>query len=216
MVGPGLPVTVSPTDAGPVLVGWDEDRLVVRRVAGPEVVPVTATANNVRAVIGEDVTILSDVPIGRATVTESRRQSVMVVVSLLPGLMLTCDSKLEVAAGAGNLAVRVGTFQIAGEDRSRSGTIESGGALGVIDWEPDGLSDLLGAGSTPALLWLAVGRSLRLVAPVDIERGRVLSLANRPHWVLVRSTAGRAMLVPGRGLRIRMAQAVRRMTGNAG
>ena len=84
---------------------------------------------------------------------------------------------------------------------------------GVIEWDPQGLAELLSAGNRPALVWLSVGISLRLVAPVELDLGRVLALDVGDRWVLAPSTSGRAMLVPGRGLRIRLAQAARRLRG---
>ena len=75
------------------------------------------------------------------------------------------------------------------------------------------MAELLSAGTAPALVWLSVGISLRLVAPVELDLGRVLALDVGDRWVLAPSTSGRAMLVRGRGLRIRLAQAARRLRG---
>ena len=83
VLGPGLPLTVSPTVAGPVLLGWDEQEGVVRRVTGPDPIPVTARLTSVRAAVGEDVTVLSELPIARARVTAGREASMSVEVALL-------------------------------------------------------------------------------------------------------------------------------------
>jgi hypothetical protein len=213
VVGPGLPVTVLPTEAGPVLVGWDEEHGVVHRSTSPETVPVTGRLTSVRAAVGEDVTVLSEVLIARARVVDSRATSTDVEVHLLPGLALSDDSEFAVAAGAGDLAVKVGRFRIlerAGATQGSSGTVQ-----GRIEWDAQGLAALQRTGAAPALVWLAVGRSLRTVGPVNLDRGRVLSLDVGGRWVLAPSAVGRAMLVPGRGLRIRAAQFVHRMNRKA-
>ena len=211
VVGPGLPITVAPTEAGAVTVGWDEQQGVVRRVVGPDPIPVTGRLTSMRAAVGEDITVLSEVPIARARVVGSRVMSTDVELQLLPGLALTGDSELSVAAGAGDHAVRVGRFRFAGGAGGAGGAGTPGvGVAGVIAWDPQGLAELRRAGAAPALVWLAVGRSLRLVAPLELDPGRVLALEVGDRWVLAPSTTGRAMLVPGRGLRIRSAQAARR------
>jgi len=210
VVGPGLPVTVAPTLAGPVLVAWDEEDGVVRRVGGPDPVPVTGRRTSLRAAVGQDVTVLSEVPIARARVVASRATSTDLEVRVLPGLVLTSDSELTVAAGSGDHAVAVGQFWLAGSHGAAQGSAEV--AVGVIEWDRAGLAALRDTGAPPALVWLAVGRSLRMVGPVTLDAGRVLALDAGGRWVLAPSTTGRAMLVPGRGLRIRMAQAARRWT----
>jgi hypothetical protein len=130
-------------------------------------------------------------------------------VQLLPGLALADDSEFEVAAGAGDLAVRVGRFRL--HERPGAAQANSGGVQGWIEWDAQGLAALQLTEAAPALVWLAVGRSLRTVGPVGLDRGRVLSLDVGGRWVLAPSAVGRAMLVPGRGLRIRAAQFVHRM-----
>jgi hypothetical protein len=127
-------------------------------------------------------------------------------VQLLPGLRLTDDTELLVAAGAGDRAVQVGRFQMAVNGPGVGQT--SGAASGSIHWDAGGLAQLRGDGTAPALVWLAVGRSLRTAGPVDLDPGRILTLDVGGRWTLAPSTSGRAMLVPGRGLRIRAAQAV--------
>jgi glycosyltransferase involved in cell wall biosynthesis len=208
VIGPGLPVTVAPTDRGAVLVGWDEQAGLVRRVVGPDPIPVTGRLTSVRASVGEDVTVLSEVPIARARVVGSSSGSTTLDLTLLPGLALTDDSELAVAAGAGDRVVRVGRFRLApgGSDTS------PGAVAGAIEWDPQALAELRGAGGLPALVWLAVGRSLRIAVPVEVDPGRVVTLDVAGPWVLAASRTGRAMLVPGRALRIRAAQAARRMT----
>jgi glycosyltransferase involved in cell wall biosynthesis len=207
--GPGLPVTVAPTEARTVLVGWDEEQGVVRRVTGPDPVAVTGRLTSVRADVGEDVTVLSEIPIARARVSSSRATSTDLEVHLLPGLALTAESELAVAAGAGDHAVRVGRFRLAGGEADPAKPRDT--VLGVIEWDAQGLAELLSAGTAPALVWLSVGISLRLVAPVELDAGRVLALDAGDRWVLAPAASGRAMLVPGRGLRIRLAQAARRL-----
>ena len=202
VLGPGLPVTVAPTEAGTVLVGWDGEQGVVRRVTGPDPVPVTGRLTSVRADVGEDVTVLSEIPIARARVSTSSATSTDLEVHLLPGLVLTAESELSVAAGVGDNAVRVGRFRLAGGEADSAKPADA--VQGVIEWDAKGLADLLSTGTAPALVWVAVGRSLRLVAPVEIDTGRVLALDLGDRWVLAPSTSGRAMLVPGRGLRIRV------------
>jgi hypothetical protein len=163
----------------------------------------------VRASVGEDVTVLSEVPIARARVVGSQAAATDVEVQLLPGLTLAADSEFEVAAGAGDLAVQVGRFRL--HERPGAAQESSGGVQGRIEWDAQGLAALQRTGAAPALVWLAVGRSLRMVGPVNLDRGRVLSLDVGGRWVLAPSAVGRAMLVPGRGLRIRAAQFVHRM-----
>lgn len=68
------------------------------------------------------------------------------------------------------------------------------------------------AGSA-ALLSLAAGRRLRQLGPVDFVAGRPVSLRVGGRWVLAATRSGRAMLVPGRGARIRAASVVRRLLG---
>lgn len=210
VLGPGLPVIVAPTESGPVVLGWDEDQAAVRRLPALGAVAVTGRVTSVRATVGEDVTILSDVPIARARVSRSLGASTQVDLEMLPGLTLTDGSVLKVAAGAGDRALRVGSFRLVGEPRPR----DPGALTGIIDWDAEGLVELGRQGVAPALVWLAVGRSLRTVAPVHLDAGRVLALEVGGRWVLAPSTAGRAMLVPGHGVRIRVAQAVRRLVGN--
>ena len=211
VVGPGLPVTVAPTDSGAVLVGWDDQQGVVRRVEGPDPIPVTGRLTSVRAAVDEDITVLSEVPIARARLVGSRTTTTDVEVRLMPGLVLTDGSELSVAAGAGDHVVQVGRFRMAEGDAEPPGTL-----MGVIEWDGTALSALRRTGAAPALVWLAVGRSQRLVAPVELDAGRVLALTVGDRWVLAPSTTGRAMLVPGRGLRIRASQAARRVTGKRG
>ncbi len=210
VIGPGLTTTVAPTDSGVVLVGWDDQQGVVRRVAGPDPVPVTARLTSVRAAVGEDVTVLSELPIARARVLGSRATATDLEVTLLPGLALTEDSELSVAAGAGEHSVRVGRFRLS--DSGAGPARDSGAITGAIRWDAEGLAELRATGAAPALVWLAAGRSLRTVAPVELDAGRVLRLSPATRWVLAPSTSGRAMLVPGRGLRIRAAQVTRRLT----
>jgi hypothetical protein len=211
VLGPGLPVTVAPTEAGTILVGWDEDQVMVRRVTGPDPVLVTGRLTSVRADVGEDVTVLSEIPIARARVSSSGPTSTGLEVHLLPGLALTAESELAVAAGAGDHAVRVGRFRLIGAAADPSKPADA--VPGVIEWDAQGLAELLSAGTAPALVWLSVGISLRLVAPVELDMGRVLALDVGDRWVLAPAHSGRAMLVPGRGLRIRLAQAARRVRG---
>jgi glycosyltransferase involved in cell wall biosynthesis len=212
VIGPGLPATVAPTDGGAVVVGWDDEAGVVRRIVGPDPIPVTGRLTSVRASVGEDVTVLSEVPIARARVVGASAGTTTLDVTLLPGLALTDGTELAVAAGAGDLAVRVGLFRLA-----PGGSDPSPGAVGgAILWDPEALAELKGAGGPPALVWLAVGRSLRLAAPVEIDPGRALALDVAGPWVLAPSRTGRAMLVPGRALRIRAAQAARRLTRKRG
>ena len=212
VIGPGLPVTVAPTDRGAVVVGWDEQAGVVRRVVAPDPIPVTGRLTSLRASVGEDVTVLSEVPIARARVVGSSSETTTLDVTLLPGLALTDGTELAVAAGAGDRAVRVGRFR-----RAPGVSDTSPGAVGgAIEWDPQALAELKGAGGLPALVWLAVGRSLRMAAPVEIDPGRVLALDPAGPWVLAPSRTGRAMLVPGRALRIRAAQAARRLTRKRG
>ncbi len=144
VVGPGLPVTVAPTESGPVLVGWDEESGTVRRVPGPDVVPVTGRRTSLRAEVGEDITVLSEVPIARARVIGSDSSSTSVEVQLLPGLALTGGSELSVAAGAGDQAVRVGSFRLAAGPEAAPGS--AGTHLGAIEWDAQGLSALRGFG----------------------------------------------------------------------
>jgi hypothetical protein len=144
-------------------------------------------------------------------VTSSRATSTDLEVHLLPGLVLRAESELSVAAGAGDHTVRVGRFRLAGGEADSAKPANA--VQGVIEWDAQGLADLLRTGAAPALVWVAVGRSLRLVAPVEIDWGRVLALDLGDRWVLAPSTSGRAMLIPGRGLRIRLAQAARRLAG---
>lgn len=212
VIGPGLPATVAPTDAGPVVLGWDEEQGDVRRLPDPGTVPITGRLTSVRASVGEDATVLSDVPIARARVSRPLGPSTAVRLELLPGLTLTDDSVLSVAASAGDRAVRVGTLRLA--SRGEAPAAEKDTPTGIIDWDADGLVELGTQGATPALVSLAVGRSLRMVGPVDLDRGRVLALGMGGPWVLAPSTAGRAMLVPGRGIRIRIAQVLHRVQGN--
>jgi hypothetical protein len=214
VVGPGLPDTVAPTDSGAVLVGWDEPAGLVRRIVGPDPIPVVGRLTSVRATVGEDVTVLSEVPIARARVAGSNATATNVEVHVLPGLALTGSSELAVAAGAGDQAVRVGRFRLVDIERGPRTSLSP--HAGVIEWDAEGLADLRRSGAAPALVWLAVGRSLRLVAPVEIDAGRVLALTVGDRWVLAPSTTGRAMLVVGRGLRIRTAQAARRVKGSRG
>jgi hypothetical protein len=192
-----------------VLVGWDEDLGgVVRQAPWPELVPVTGRLTSLRAAVGEDVTVLSELPILQAEVVGSQATSTDLEVRIRPGLVLTEDSELAVAAGARDLTVRVGTFRLVGASGAAHGS--GGVARGVIEWEADGLATLQAGRAAPALVWLAVGRSLRMVGPVNLDAGRVLSLDPGGRWVLAPSTTGRAMLVPGRGVRVRAAQAARR------
>ena len=86
-----------------VLVGWDDQQGVVRRVEGPDPIPVTGRLTSVRAAVGEDVTVLSEVPIARARLMGSRATTTGVEVQLMPGLVLTDGSELSVGAGAGDL-----------------------------------------------------------------------------------------------------------------
>ena len=67
-----------------------------------------------RAAVGEDVTVLSEVPIARARLVGSRATTTVVEVQLMPGLVLTDGSELAVAAGAGDHVVRVGRFRMRG------------------------------------------------------------------------------------------------------
>ncbi len=210
VLGPGLPVTTAPTDAGVVLVGWDDEEGVVRRVVGPDPVPVTARLTSLRAAVGEDITVLSELPIARARVLGTRATVTDLEVTFLPGLALTEESELSVAAGAGEHSVRVGRFRLS-DSGAGSGT-DSGAVTGAIEWDAEGLAELRATGAAPALVWLAVGRSLRTVAPVELDAGQVLGLSPGTRWALAPSTSGRAMLVPGRGLRIRVAQVARRWT----
>jgi hypothetical protein len=189
-------------------VGWDEHAGLVRRIVGPDPIPVTGRLTSVRASVGEDVTVLSEVPIARARVVGSSSASTTLDVTLLPGLALTEGSELAVAAGAGDREVRVGRFQLA----PRGSDTSPGTVAGTIEWDPQALAELKGAGGLPALVWLAVGRSLRMAAPVEIDPGRVLTLDLAGTWALAASRTGRAMLVPGRALRIRVAHAARRVT----
>ena len=112
VIGPGLPVTVAPTDRRAVVVGWDEQAGVVRRVVAPDPIPVTGRLTSLRASVGEDVTVLSEVPIARARVVGSSSETTTLDVTLLPGLALTDGTELAVAAGAGDRAVRVGRFRL--------------------------------------------------------------------------------------------------------
>ena len=98
-----------------------------------------------------------------------------------------------------------------GQDDGPAGTR----GRGVIEWDAAGLAVLRGTATATAVVWLATGRSLRMVAPVELDEGRVLPLDLAARWVLVPSTSGRAMLVRGRGMRIRMAQAARRVARKA-
>jgi hypothetical protein len=209
VVGPGLPVTVAPTDVGPVVVGWDEPTRLLRRVTGPDQILVAGRVTSMRVTVGEDVTVLSELPVGRARVLGSRTTSTDVEVQLLPGLALTPDSELAVAAGAGDRCVRVGRFHLTGGQAGSAGG--SGAVTGVIEWDAEGLGALKGLGLGPVLVWLAVGRSQRLAAPLEIDAGQVLGLGVGDRWVLAPSASGRAMLVPGRGLRVRAAQVARRL-----
>ncbi len=212
-LGPGLPVTVAPTQAGPVIIGWDEEGAAVRRLPDRDVVAVTGRVTSVRAAVGEDVTVLSEVPIAAAHVSRAQGATTEVALDLLPGLDLTDDSVLAVAAGAGDRAVRVGRLHVA---PPAAGSARTPGVVGgVIEWDAAALAELRRTGPTPAVVWLAVGRSLRMVGPVNLAPGRVLALGVAGRWVLAPSTTGRAMLVPGRGLRIRLGQAARRLGRNS-
>ena len=212
VVGPGLPVTVAPTQAGPVLIGWDDEAAAVRRLPDPGVVAVTGRVTSVRATVGEDVTVLSDIPIATARVVGAHGAATEVELDLLPGLDLTDDSVLAVAAGAGDHAIEVGRFQVAGRSGRAAGG--AGPVAGVIEWDPAALAELQRTGLAPALVWLAVGRALRIVGPVTLDAGRVLALEVAGRWVLAPATSGRAMLAPGRGLRIRLGQAARQLRRN--
>ncbi len=181
------------------------------RLSGSGPVAVTARLTSVRAEVGEDVTVLSDLPIAAARIMRSRGASTQVDLRLLPGLTLTADSVLAVGAGAGEHSVLVGEFRVAGANGSAPRG--PGNVSGVIDWDAHGLTRLRAAGAAPALVWLAVGRSLRTFAPVDIEPGRVLAVDAGGPWTLAPTTTGRAMLVPGRGLRVRSAQVARKILG---
>ena len=66
-------MTVAPTQAGPVLIGWDDEGAAVRRLPDPGVVAVTGRVTSVRATVGEDVTVLSDIPIATARVVGDAR-----------------------------------------------------------------------------------------------------------------------------------------------
>jgi hypothetical protein len=176
----------------------------VCRIPGPASVPVTALVSGVRATLGEDVTVLTDVPIARAHVGGVVGAGVQVSLAVLPGLTLSADSMLAVAAWADDRTTRVGTCVVT--ELGPRGPGSSNRTVGLIEWEADGLSELGNRGRTPALLSLAAGRSLRMVGPVEMDSGRVLRLPSAGRWVLAPSTKDRAMLVRGRGLRIRAAQ----------
>jgi glycosyltransferase involved in cell wall biosynthesis len=212
VLGPGLTVTVAPTDAGPVILGWDDESGEVRRLPDLVAVPITGRVTSVRATVDEDVTVLSDVLFARALVSRSLGASTEVRVELRPGLTLTDDSVLAVAAGVGDWAVRVGAFRLVSGGEAHTSDPEV--VKGTIDWDPDGLVELGKRGAGPAPVRLAVGRSLRTVGSVDLEPGRVLSLGVGDRWVLAPSSTGGAMLVGRRGWRIRAARVVRRMRGN--
>ncbi len=209
VVGPGLPVAVCPTESGPVLVGCDDPDGLVRRLPDRGPVPVSLRSPSVRAMVDEDVTILSDVPVARAAILRSSGTPIQVAVDLLPGLVGSGEVALTVAAGSGGTSVAVGQLVPAAHEGA------GGVVTATLDLDPAGLQALQASGASPALLWLSVGRALRSVGPVVMPPGTVLDLDVGRRWVLVASASGRAMLLPGRGLRVRAGQLVRRWTGKA-
>ncbi len=72
VIGPGLPVTVAPTDRGRRPGGLGRaGGTWCGELVGPDPIPVTGRLTSVRASVGEDVTVLSEVPIARAKLVGS-------------------------------------------------------------------------------------------------------------------------------------------------
>jgi hypothetical protein len=192
-----------------VLVGCEDPDGLVRRLPDRGPVAVSLHGPGVRAIVDEDITILSDVPVVRATILGSSVTPIRLAVDLLPGLVLGGEVALTVVAGSGGTSVAVGQIVAAAHDGA------GGGVTGTLDLDPAELQALRDCGASPALLWLSVGRSLRSVGLVVMPPGTVLDLDVGRRWVLAASASGRAMLLPGRGLRVRAGHLVRRWTGKS-
>jgi glycosyltransferase involved in cell wall biosynthesis len=207
VLGPGLPVAVCPTESGPVLVGCEAPDGLVRRLPDRGPVAVSLRRTSARASLDEDVTILSDVPVVRATILRSTGTRIQAAVELLPGLAVSGEVELTVVAGTGTTSVAVGqlTAPAPSPDASARGSV-----TGSLELDPSALQALLGSGASPAPVWLSAARSLKAVGPVSMAPGEVVDLDLGRRWVLAGSASGRALLVPGRGLRVRAGHLVRR------
>jgi hypothetical protein len=206
VVGRGLPATVCPTASGPVIVGWDEAPRRVRRLPDRTSIQVVLRPTSVRAVVDEDVTVLSDLTTASVRVLGARGAETAVALDLLPGLELADDCAATVVARAQGEVFVVGRLELSGVT-DRTGV--RGGALGIIHWDVSGLDNMAGRGDSPARIDLCVGRSLRVVGTVEMATGRAVRIAAEGGWALVGSRSGRALLVRGRTLRTRFRHGLR-------
>lgn len=214
VIGPGVPQTVAPTELGVVILGADET-WAIGRLASSDPVELEFQPTDVRATIGEDTTILTEGVrlLGRLLDGRARTLSLEIDVDQ-PGLLIAEDAALTIAARIGERLLPIGTARVLAGTGAWSALDPAGRARwscrATVEWDPDPLA---GSGPSTALLALAVGRRLRQLGPVDFPGGRPVGVPFGGRWVLAASRTGRAMLVPGRGARIRAAWLVRKLLG---
>ncbi|MGB8020779.1 MAG: hypothetical protein WCF04_06080, partial [Candidatus Nanopelagicales bacterium] len=219
VIGPSVTRTVVPTDRGVVLLGPDEG-LAIGRLPCSEPIRLEIQPTQVRATVDDDITILTDGVhlTGRLRGGPAQPTGLEIGVDE-PGLLIADGSELIMAARVGERLLPIGAVRVLAGTGTWSAADSSGRTRwtchAAVDWDAQLLADWTQSEppGSAALLALAVGRRVRQLGPVDFVEGRPVSLRVGGRWVLAATRSGRAMLVPGRGARIRAAWVVRRLLG---
>ena len=210
--GPGIPPTVAPTSAGPVLLsGRTGNGGILSRIEVDSPVVVDVSEGVATARLGEDLTVLSDLPVVRARIVGASGSLVAVQLTAgYPGLELAAGCEIAAVVRRGDKVVQVGTVRTGEAPGRWAEAVWTVAAVLTLDTEA---LTLLGEERGPSLpLALGLGRTLRPIGPVAYDAGRPLPVAasDAGRWALAASAEGEALLVPGSALRARLASRLRR------